>query len=86
MLLGRNRFVTLPGTDPVRWAARYGIRSYTGPCHACGAMLTTSLPFAHGSLRGLVAPPCACGNTSTPYCVVRVDGGDVLAVLGQKGR
>lgn len=34
-------------------------------------MLTISRPFAQGQLRGLMAPPCECGNEMTPYGIVR---------------
>jgi hypothetical protein len=32
----------------------------------CGAMLTTTIPFAQGTLRGLQAPPCVCGYHREP--------------------
>lgn len=67
----RDHFLLVHGQDPDAWARRYDIEPFTHPCWRCGASLTTALPFASGSLRGLVAPACACGNTLTPYCIVR---------------
>lgn len=69
--LSRRRFLLVRGQTPERWAERYGIEPFTHPCDVCGAALTTSIPFAANTLRGLLAPPCACGNLNTPYCVVR---------------
>lgn len=66
-----SRFLYLHGVDPEAWAKRHEITPYTGPCGQCGRELTTSLPFVQGTLRGLRAPPCECGNEQTPYCVVR---------------
>jgi len=67
----RARFLVAHGADPVVWAKRHGIESFSTPCCVCGAVQTTSLPFASGQLRGLVAPMCACGHPNPPYCVVR---------------
>lgn len=70
----RSRFLLGIGVDANAWAVRHGIEPFSHGCSDCGAPLRTSLPFAYRSLRGLVAPRCACGNERTPYCVVRVDG------------
>jgi len=69
--MNRHRFLRVLGQDPERWAARHDIESFTHPCQECGRMLTTSVPFVYGTLRGLIAPTCVCGNEVTPYCVVR---------------
>lgn len=69
--MNRERFLVALGVDPKRWAERYDIEPFTHPCSKCGALLTTTLPFAMGTLRGLLAPVCACGNKNTPYGVVR---------------
>jgi hypothetical protein len=77
--LQRAHFFVVHGADPAAWARRHGIEPFTHPCPHCGASLATTLPFAIGTLRGLVAPTCACGNANTPYCIVRVAGhGDLL--------
>lgn len=77
--MNRELFLRILGVDAKRWAARYGIEPFAYPCRSCGTMLTTSVPFAYRTLRGLLAPPCQCGNTRTPYCVVRAPGhGDLL--------
>lgn len=71
--------IAAQGVDPVRWARRWGIEPFTFPCSQCERDLTTSIPFAVGALRGLVAPRCACGNYLTPYAVVRDPrAGDLL--------
>lgn len=59
------------GTTAKAWAERYGIQPFSHPCSECGRVLTTSIPFAQGTLRGLQAPRCECGNERTPYCIVR---------------
>lgn len=70
----RSRFLLVLGADPKRWAARFGIRPFTHPCGRCGRMLTTSIPFACGTFRGLISPQCLCGNDRPPYGIVRRDG------------
>jgi len=65
-----HRFLYIYGITAEQWAARYGIIPFTDKCE-CGRDLTTSIPWAQGSLRGLRAPPCECGNENRPYCVVR---------------
>lgn len=69
--MNREKFLIVHGIDSTRWARRFDIQPFTRACGECGALLTTSVPFVHGTLRGLLAPTCACGNTKTPYCVVR---------------
>lgn len=70
MTLNRKRFLRVYGADAKRWAARHGLAPFTAPCSRCGEQLHTSVPFAAGLLRGLIAPTCTCGNARTPYCVV----------------
>lgn len=69
--MDRRRFLIVHGADAARWAKRFGIEPFSHPCRRCGALLTTSVPFAYKTLRGLLAPSCACGNQGTPYCMVR---------------
>lgn len=69
-MIARERIVRLVGGESPAFERRHGLERFTYPCDQCGAPLTTSEPFALGALRGLVAPDCACGNTSTPYAVV----------------
>ena len=71
MLALRENFLAVHGITAEHWAARYGIEPFSHPCHESGATLSTTAPFAVGQLRGLMAPPCACGNANTPYCLVR---------------
>lgn len=68
--MNRDRFLLFYGVDPQRWSRRYGIEPASVPCYECGAELFTSIPFAQGDLRGLIAPRCKCGFENTPYCVV----------------
>lgn len=72
-MLNRVRFVrAIQGVDPARWAARWGLIPFDVRCR-CGHPQRTSIPFAVGDVRGLVAPPCACGALP-PYCAVARDG------------
>lgn len=59
------------GVTAEEWTARYGIDAFTWPCSECGRPLTTTIPFAQGTLRGLAAPTCVCGNERTPFGLVR---------------
>jgi len=59
------------GATTEEWTARYGVEPFSHPCDECGAMLRTSIPFIQGTLRGLRAPACACGNELTPFTLVR---------------
>ena len=78
--LPREGWIFPVGETVESWAKRYGIEPLTCPCPRCGVDVTTTVPFAKKTLRGLVAPPCEkCGNTSTPYCMVRAAwAGDLL--------
>ena len=77
--MNRERFLVVRGVSPERWAERYGMEPFDLACSECGAVMTTSIPFAFETLRGLLAPACACGNADTPYCVVREYGaGDLF--------
>jgi hypothetical protein len=69
--LNRSRFLIIHGITTKSWCARHDLEPYTRPCSRCGAGLTTTIPFAVGQMRGLMAPVCSCGNENTPYCVVR---------------
>lgn len=77
--MNSERFLFVLGGDPKKWALRFGLEPFSASCDVCGTELTTSLPFAYESLRGLRAPECGCGNVRTPYCVVRDQGsGDLF--------
>jgi hypothetical protein len=74
--LDRAGWLLVHGVSAAAWCERWQIEPFSCPCRGCGAMLTPDQPFASGSLRGLVARPCACGyhdhqSRGTPYCVVR---------------
>lgn len=68
----RTSWLVLHNGDPALWARRHGLEPFSHPCRDCGIVLTTTVPFAAGEMRGLVAPRCACGNEGTPYCIVGV--------------
>lgn len=72
------------GVTAEAWSARYGVEAFSHPCFECGRILTTSIPFAQGQLRGLQAPPCECGNEKTPYGLVRDPAyGDLFTNVGK---
>lgn len=79
-MFDRSRFLVVHGADPKAWAERHGIEPFVGECSDCGARAETTLPFMTADLRGLKAPPCACGNENTPYCVVGAKR-DILELL-----
>lgn len=87
MVTGFERMKRVFGVDAESWARRHGITPYTGPCQECGRERTTSVPFADGDLRGLIAPRCECGHEGTPYCVVVARGrGDLFDWLARESR
>ena len=59
------------GISTETWTKRFGVLPFSYPCIDCGEVLHTSIPFVQGDLRGLQAPPCICGNTQTPFAIVR---------------
>ncbi len=65
--------LTIHGVTAEAWAKRFDIEPCTHPCQNCGVPKTSTIPFARGTLRGLMSPPCAtCGDEAkTPYCLVR---------------
>lgn len=68
-MVNRVRFFSVHGSNPVRWAKRNGLEPFTHPCSECGKELTTTVPIAFASWRGLSCPPCECGNENVPYCI-----------------
>jgi len=69
-MIGEAKLIVY-GVTAEQWTARYGVQPYSHPCSRCGLVLTTIEPFVKGTLRGLRAPTCSCGNERTPYVVVR---------------
>lgn len=80
-MMDRDRFMRVLGADPAKWAKRWGIKPASAPCYTCDAERVTSIPFATGALRGLMAPVCPCGNDRGPYCVVDSQGRCIVDVL-----
>lgn len=74
--LHRSNWLIVHGGNTWQWEQRHGLERFTHPCVACGAQLTTTIPFVirDSPMRGLVAPKCACGNERTPYCIVGLPG------------
>ncbi len=67
---GKPRLI-VHGITVEEWTARYGVEPFSHPCSECEILLTTTIPFIQGTLRGLCSPPCECGNEKTPYGIVR---------------
>lgn len=82
MSLSDRRWLTVLGACPVAWARRFGITPFAHACSRCGVSRETSVPFACGIFRGLVAPTCSCGCERGPYAVVRADGREIAPALG----
>lgn len=59
------------GVSQEAWTKRFGVVPFEHPCQGCGATRRTSIPFARGTIRGLVAPACPCGEAFAPYAIVR---------------
>lgn len=68
--MNRAGFLRVLNQDPKRWSSRHGVEAFTIECRFCGVDMVTSIPFAYGKLRGLIAPVCECGNDDTPYAIV----------------
>lgn len=68
----RSRWLLVHGADPLKWARRYEIEPFSHPCYYCGVVQSTTIPFAAGGLRGMVAPSHECHgqHREPPYCVV----------------
>lgn len=58
-------------TDPIAWAARWGLRPFPVKCQKCGRDTVMNIPWASGEWRGLRSPRCVCGHEGAPYCMVR---------------
>ena len=71
MLMNDAPRLFVHGVTTEAWIARYGIEPFSYPCYVCGRSLTTTRPFAQGTLRGLQAPTCECGDELTPFVIVR---------------
>lgn len=70
-MFDRSKFLIAHGVNADKWAVRYNIEPFSHPCGRCGTVLTTSIPFASGQFRGLIAPQCSCGNERPPCAIVR---------------
>lgn len=73
------------GISQEAWTKRWGVEPFTIACYACERPITTLIPFVQGTLRGLIAPVCVCGDPFPPYAIVRDPRhGDLLS--GGDGR
>jgi hypothetical protein len=87
VIVDRAKVLIVHGVTAEEWCERYDLEPHTRPCQRCGESRATSLPFAQGNLRGLIAPTCAaCQHFGTPYCVVHKDPDSGLADLFGGGR
>ena len=70
------------GITVEQWQKKYPeLEPFDYPCHECGRILTTSIPFAWKQIVGLTAPECECGFKGTPYVYMRDPKyGDLLAM------
>lgn len=50
-----------PLEDHEAWATRYSLEIKTIDCVKCGVSQCTTIPFAEGEQRGLIAPLHDCG-------------------------
>ena len=50
-----------PQVTAEKWCETYGLTPETRPCKKCGKMITTLVPVAFGTWRGLQAPDHGCG-------------------------
>ena len=66
-----NSFLIIHNVDYLKWSDRYKIEPLTHNCDRCQKPQTTTIPIAKGSLRGLKASPCECGNPNIIYCFVQ---------------
>lgn len=73
----------LPLENPSAWAKRYLLPVEAEPCHNCGKMLTPSVPFAEGYLRGLETPEHGCPARYTHRVMISLKSelGDSVAQL-----
>lgn len=74
MIIDRDAVLVPVGVTTEQWIARYGIEPFTHPCARCRKSSTTTIPFAQGPRRGLMAPQCLCGYPTPPYCIIRATG------------
>jgi hypothetical protein len=81
--VNRQRFLKVLGVAPAAWTARYGVEPFEHECQQCSEPLRTTIPFACGDYRGLMAPACpSCGNQRTPFAIVKDPRhGDLFAAI-----
>lgn len=52
----------LPTTDAETWAKQYGLLIDERPCAKCQQLITATIPFAEGKIRGLRSEEHGCGE------------------------
>lgn len=78
---GRPRFVTTMNVSA--WCATYELEVLTVNCRKCGRPISANMPFWVGTVRGLVAPVCACGHNQGTHTFIDTDfGTESLNALG----
>jgi hypothetical protein len=81
VFIDRDEITIVYGADVEKWCRRYGLDAFECPCHDCGAIRRTVLPFIFETVAGLIAEFCPCGSTNRPYVIVGV-GGDLINTPG----
>lgn len=74
MTVRHHGMFEIHGADVYAWTRSWGLLPFSRPCSRCGMPLCTTIPIASRRLRGLAAPPCACGSDDAPYLFVAIDG------------
>lgn len=66
----RRRFVVY-GYPLEKWMKKYQLKVFSHPCIQCSKPRLTTLPFFNKNDRGLMAPPCSCGERLQEVATVK---------------
>ena len=62
-----------PDVNVDKWCERYKLTVKIRPCPKCQKLQTTSIPWASGEWRGLVAPKHECGEDYELSTAISID-------------
>lgn len=62
-----------PDVPAEEWARRYGLDREPYPCLRCGVPQELTIPYAHGSWRGLLSSHLECGEKYRQSCATSID-------------
>lgn len=81
MFLVKDGYVEVHGVDLEQFVKRHGLdlSGAEGPCGTCGATRRPTVPVVQGNYYGVIAAPCACGDTSIAPYVLGIKDGDLHA-------